>query len=58
MEYLVYFNALFWALQWNVLGTSMQCVGHSNGMFGAPEWKACNTFDRICGALQCNIWCT
>ena len=55
MEYLVHFNALFWALQWNVQGNfdrifdalqwniwcnSMRCFGHFNGMF----W-----------ALQCNF---
>jgi len=39
MEYLVQFNALFWALQWNVLGTSMQFSGHFNGMYKAPQWN-------------------
>jgi len=53
--YLMHFNGIFGEFKCVVLGTSMQCFGHFNRMFGAHEWNVWCNFDRIFGAIQCSV---
>lgn len=52
---MIHFNGKVWAILWNVWGTSLECLEHLNGMFGATSVGYLVHFIVIFGALKCNI---